>query len=76
MRVLVSFCLTQDPPGYNGFYMDARFIDKTRGYKQTEFGKVLKWDKFMTQRWEHPYPIEEAFIDFGNKITEVLCDEL
>lgn len=56
--------------------MDARFIDKTRGYKQTEFGKVLKWDKFMTQRWEHPYPIEEAFIDFGNKITEVLCDEL
>lgn len=73
MKQIHSIHVIQDAPGFAGTYVEIRYQDESKGYKETEFGKQLVYDKIQTIRYEHN---DTDFIleDIGNKITEVLCN--
>lgn len=75
MKEIHSIQIDTDIPGYQGFIFTARFIDKSKGYRETKYGKVLKWDKIMSMYWDNE-SLDEGIVEFGNKITETLCEDI
>jgi len=73
-RELTDFKVLVDPPGIFGTVLGARFVDPSKGYKQTEFGMIPKWDKMITMSWPFPDKLEDALLKFGNRVTEVLSE--
>lgn len=68
-RELIDVRICENPPGINGWLMEARLIDESEGYHDTEFGPTLNWDKSLSV-------ISEMF-DVGRleeAITEMVCD--
>lgn len=43
-----SIRILNDTPGIHERYLfEARFIDESKGYKDTELGPMIKWDKSL-----------------------------
>ena len=63
--------INENVPGYMEFSCigDARFIDKSKGRKKTEWGEAWREDKIVSVA---AHTVEETAERLGNAITEVL----